>query len=58
MTTPQATLPMPLSPVPKSDEKADERADCALADLMKEDQWVNDFIRRLNYAIEDIVRKK
>jgi len=25
---------------------------------MREDQWINDFIKRLNYAIEDIVRKK
>jgi hypothetical protein len=35
-----------------------ERLDPALEDLVKEDQWVADFITRLNYAIEDIVRKK
>ena len=58
MITLQATPPTPLPPAPIADEKADERADCTLDDLMKEDQWINDFIRRLNYAIEDIVRKK
>jgi hypothetical protein len=35
-----------------------ERLDRALKDLVKEDQWVADFIKRLNYTIEDIVRKK
>jgi hypothetical protein len=35
----------------------DERLDRALEDLV-ENQWVNDFVKRLNYTIEDIVRKK
>ena len=29
-----------------------------LGDLVKEDQWIGDFIKRLNYTIADIVRKK
>jgi hypothetical protein len=40
-----------------SDEDC-ERLDRALEDLIKENQWVDDFIKRLNYTIEDIVRKK
>ncbi len=34
-----------------------ERLDRALEGLIK-NQWVDDFIKRLNYTIEDIVRKK
>jgi len=26
--------------------------------MVKEDQWIDDFIKRLNYTIEDVVRKK
>jgi hypothetical protein len=35
-----------------------ERLDRALAELIKENQWVDDFIKRLNYTIEDIVQEK
>lgn len=39
---------------------ADDHAglDPALEDLVKEDQWIADFIKRLNYAINEIVRQK
>jgi hypothetical protein len=40
-----------------SDEDC-ERLDRALEDIIKENQWVDDFVKRLNYTIEDIVRKK
>jgi hypothetical protein len=51
--TPPPTLrpPKTLS----SDEDCERRA---LEDLIKENQWVDDFIKRLNYTIEDVVRKK
>jgi hypothetical protein len=51
--TPRPTLLPPKTIL--SDE--DERLDRALEDLV-ENQWVNDFVKRLNYTIEDIVRKK
>jgi hypothetical protein len=35
-----------------------ERLEPALGDLVKEDQWVGEFIERLNHAIAEIVRKK
>jgi hypothetical protein len=35
-----------------------EPLDRALNDLMNEDQWVDDFIKRLNYRTEDIVCKE
>ena len=41
-----------------SSDKDYERLDRALKDLMKEDQWIDDFIKRLNTTIEDMVRKK
>jgi hypothetical protein len=50
--------PPPLGP-PKtipSDEDY-ERLAAALREF-SDDQWVCDFIKRLNYTIEDIVRKK
>jgi hypothetical protein len=50
--------PPPLWP-PKtipSDEDY-ERLAAALRDF-SDDQWIRDFIKRLNYTIEDIVRKK
>jgi len=34
-----------------------ERLDRALEELEKEDQWINSFIKRLNYTIEEIARK-
>ena len=39
-----------------SSDKDYEQLDRALKEI--EDQWVNDFIKRLNYRIEDIRRKK
>jgi len=41
-----------------SSDEDSKRLDRALSDLMNEEQWINDFIKRLNYTIEDIVRKK
>jgi hypothetical protein len=38
-----------------SDDEQDERLARAFA---AEENWVNDFIKRLNGAIEDIVHKK
>jgi hypothetical protein len=32
--------------------------DLALEDLMNEDQEIDDFVKRLNHTIENIVRKK
>lgn len=46
--------PWPLAPA-LSDE--DERLDRALEEMIQ-DQWINDFIKRLNYAIEDIGHQK
>ena len=55
----QETPPPTLRP-PKTLSSDDdcERLDRALEELIKENQWVDDFIKRLNYTIEDIVRKK
>ena len=55
LETPPPTLrpPKTLS----SDEDC-ERLDRALEDIIKENQWVDDFIKRLNHTIEDIVREK
>jgi hypothetical protein len=38
-----------------SDDDDDERLACAFE---AEENWANDFIKRLNYAIADIVHKK
>ena len=53
--TPRTPPPVhwPLTPISEEDEQLDR----ALEDLIQ-DQWINDFIKRLNYAIEDIGRKK
>jgi hypothetical protein len=34
-----------------------EPLDRALDEIRNEDQWVDDFIQRLNYRIEDLVHK-
>jgi hypothetical protein len=52
------TPPPTLWPPRLTSAEDHERLDRALKDLVKEDQWVADFIKRLNYTIEDIVRKK
>jgi hypothetical protein len=53
--TPPSTL---RTPETISSDKDHGQLDRALNDLMKEDQWINDFIKRLNYTVADIVRKK
>ena len=53
--TQRTTLRLPNTS--SSDEDC-ERLDRALEDLIKENQWVDDFVKRLNHTIEDIVRKK
>ncbi|MFH1339961.1 MAG: hypothetical protein ABIL01_01935 [Pseudomonadota bacterium] len=30
----------------------------ALREMVQNDQWIDDFIERLNYAVRDIVKKK
>ena len=57
MILPETPPPTLRPPTLSSDEDC-ERLDRALEDIMKENQWVDDFIKRLNYTIEDIVRKK
>jgi hypothetical protein len=57
MILPETPRPTPLPPKTISSDDEDERLDRALEDLV-ENQWVNDFVKRLNYTIEDIVRKK
>jgi hypothetical protein len=58
VTIPETTPPTFWSPKRKSIEEEDERLDRAVEDMVKEGQWINDFIKRLNYTIEDIVCKK
>jgi hypothetical protein len=53
--TPRQTLRPPRTI--SSDEDREPR-DCALEDLAKENQWIDDFVKRLNYTIEDMVGKK
>jgi hypothetical protein len=58
MMTPE-TPPQPLWPAKAiSNDRDDELLERALSDFMKQDQWIDDFIKRLNDTIEDIVRKK
>ena len=57
MIRPQATPPALWPPGVSSAEDL-EPLDRALEELVQDDQWINDFIKRLDYAIEDIVRKK
>jgi hypothetical protein len=52
--TPRQTLRPPRTI--SSDER--EPRDRALEDLAKENQWIDDFVKRLNYTIEDMVGKK
>jgi hypothetical protein len=56
MTIPESSPPR-LWPTRPSEKDDDERLDRALEDMVK-DQWINDFIKRLNYTIGDIVRKR
>jgi hypothetical protein len=58
MITPE-TSPQAFSPGRAiSNDRDDEQLERALGDLMKQDQWIDDFIKRLNHTIEDIVRKQ
>jgi hypothetical protein len=51
------TPPSTLWPPKTISSDEDERLDHALENLVKENQWIDDFIRRINYTIDDIVRK-
>jgi hypothetical protein len=53
MIRPANTAPMLWSPRTAPGGQGHELLDRALNDLEKEDQWVNDFIKRLHYAVED-----
>jgi hypothetical protein len=57
MILPEKTAPTVWPTKTISSDEDSERLDHALEDLIKENQWINDFIKRLNYTIEDIVRK-
>jgi hypothetical protein len=54
----ETPLPALRPPQVISSDEDYERLDRVLGDLMKEDQWIDDFMKRLNCTIEDIVRKK
>jgi hypothetical protein len=58
MILPETPRPTLRHPKTLSSDEDCERLDRALEDLMKENQWVDDFIKRLNHTIEDIVRNK
>ena len=52
-----ATLPT-LRPADVAGPENHQPLDRAREGLVKDDQWIVDFIKRLKYAIEDIARKK
>jgi hypothetical protein len=58
MILPETPPPTLRPPKTLSSDEDCARLDRALEDVIKENQWVADFIKRLNYTIEDIVRKK
>jgi hypothetical protein len=58
MITPETPLPTLWPREAISNDQYDEVLERALDDLMKQDQRIEDFIKRLNYTIEDIARKK
>jgi hypothetical protein len=59
VTTPERRLPALWPPTTVSSDNEPTRLDRALADaLMRQDQGIDAFIKRLNYAIEDLVGKK
>jgi hypothetical protein len=39
-------------------EENQEPLQPALQEMVQNDQWIDDFIERLNYAVRDIVKKK
>jgi hypothetical protein len=55
MTIPERSPPT-LWPTMPSDKDSDKQLETALEEIVK-DRWINDFIKRLNYTIGDIVRK-
>jgi hypothetical protein len=57
MITPERPPPTPWPPKTISSDEHYERLDRALREF-SDDQWVNDFIKHLNYVTEDIVHKK
>ena len=59
MTIPQKQPPTPWPPNTIRTILSDDEDDVRLARaLAAEENWVNDFIKRLNGTIEDIVHKK
>jgi hypothetical protein len=56
MITQQTPLP-PISPPAPVISAEDERLDRILEEMI-DDQWISDFIGRLNYVVQDIVRDK
>jgi hypothetical protein len=59
MTIPQKQPPTLWSPNITRTLLSDDEDDVRLARAFEaEENWGNDFIKRLNYAIEDIVHKK
>jgi hypothetical protein len=52
MTIPETPPPCPTMP----GDKNHERVDPTLEDPLK-DEWIDDFMKRLNYTIEEAVRK-
>jgi hypothetical protein len=57
MTRQHATPPTSWPPGLAGTESP-EPLDRAIEELVKDDQWIEDFIERLKYAIEDVVREK
>jgi hypothetical protein len=51
MTISEST-PLPCSSRTTSDDRDHELLERALNEFNTEDQWVNDFIQRLNYAVQ------
>jgi len=58
MIIPERSLRLPWSPKTISSTQDFERFDRALSELEDEDQWINDFIKRLNCVVEEIGHKK
>ena len=54
MTMPEMTRPTRLPAIAIDED--DEQLDRMVQDML-DDQWIDDFIKHLNYTIEDIVRK-
>jgi hypothetical protein len=53
MIIPETPRPTPWPAKTTSSDKDYERLDRALDDLIKQDQWIDDFIKRLNTTFED-----